>query len=111
MGIDPVILWIAFALLGRLLMFLWLKQPLSKWLGRKNWIFRELFDCSLCLGVWTYWIMSFLFRINNIEIIKFAGIPVVDDLFTGALTSFIFWVFETGWKVLFTSTVIAPDED
>jgi hypothetical protein len=98
--------WLIFALLGRLLMFLWIKQPLSGWLGKRYKVLGQLFGCGLCLGVWTYWILAFLLKIRLID-----TMPLVGEFLLGCVTSFLVWVFEAGWNTLFRNYILGADDD
>ena len=98
--------FIAYALVGKLLLFLWHKAPYQKWftgLPKVGKFFGELFECDLCLGVWVYFLLDFLFHINLLEV---ALLPVLLEFLTGCLTSFIVWIFTAGWNTLFRNIVI-----
>lgn len=99
--------WALFACLGRLLIYLWLENPISNIL-RKITFFNKMFDCLLCTGVWAYWILAIIF---NVEIVPLENDYVFGEFITGTVTSFFVYVFEAGWKTLFTSVVIVPESD
>lgn len=104
-GSISLIDWLVFALLGRLLMFLWIKQPFSGWLGKKIVVLGKLFSCGLCLGVWMYWILALLLKIRLID-----TIPILGEFLLGCVTSFVVWVFEAGWNSVFGNYLISGDE-
>ena len=87
-------------------MFIWRKFPLSTKIGRKWPVMGKLFECNLCLGVWFYWGLALLLKIRLIDTIN---IPLVGEFLLGIVTSFIAWVFVTGWNSLFTTLLIEGD--
>jgi hypothetical protein len=48
-------------------------------------------------------VLAFFFRANIYDVFYF---PVVSELLTGITTSFIMHIFSTGWKALYSTTVI-----
>ena len=94
--------------LGYLLMWLFKKQPLSLSGARlldkiiKQNYFEELLNCYLCLGVWTFSLLSWLFKFTIITV----GIPILDVLITGSVTSFVGYLLFRGWESSFTNIII-----
>lgn len=95
--------FLVFALVGKLLMFLWNKSPYSKWIAKRSKFFEELFACGLCLGTWTYFLLDFLFQINLLEI----GPPVIIEFLDACITTFIVYVFSAGWNTLFRNIMLS----
>lgn len=93
--LDAIILGI----LGRLLMFLWLKQPVSQWIASKIPVIKAMFDCDLCLGTWTYWLLAILF---NKTLFEGFNIPILSAFFVGVFMTFIAYLVRIGWEVRFT---------
>lgn len=89
-------------------MFLWNRQPLSKAIGAKWRYFKELFECPLCLGVWTYWALALLLRINIIEVARY--IPALSEFLTGTITAFIMWLVWLGWNQAFQAIFVAGEK-
>jgi len=97
-----VLSFLGYALAGKVLIYLFQKSPYSSII---RWgLLKELFDCSLCLGVWVYFILAILLDINLfLEVIKYNNITEYFLYFiTGAVTSFLVWVFSAGWDALFS---------
>lgn len=87
-----------FIIIGKVSIYIVQKFPLVR--DAKNKFLRELFDCSLCLGVWVYFIYALLFRVALFKSVFY--FPVVSELATGAIISFIVYVFSVGWTELFS---------
>ncbi len=60
----------------------------------------ELFSCDLCLGVWVYWILAFMFKINIIQ--DFSSVPIISELITGGITSILVHLIRIGWEAKFS---------
>ena len=104
--------FIVYALIGKLLIFLWQQFPLSDYLSSKWKPLQKLFGCDLCLGVWIYWFLAlffeeanpFLYMVDkylNVYIYPAAFIFVFTAFLTGAITSFIVHIFSLGWNTKF----------
>lgn len=93
-----MLLFFVYALIGKLLLFLIQKSPYPSLI---SWRFlEELLSCSLCSGVWVYFILAWIFGINLFsEIIN--GYEILMYFLTGSATSFLVWIFSTGWNELF----------
>lgn len=92
-------------------MFLWGKAPYKDWLSRLPYaghFFSELFSCGLCFGVWVYFLLDFMFKINLLEMDL---PPILSEFLTGCITSFIVWVFVAGWSTLFQNVIVMGSED
>ncbi len=89
--------FVVYALVGKIIIFLLQKFPKHKLpfigkLFREGKFLEELFSCSLCLGFWIYSGLAYLLDVK-----------VVGEFFiTGAVTTFVVWVFSEGWHTLFT---------
>lgn len=59
----------------------------------------KLIECDLCLGVWVYWFLAFFFSVNYMQ--EWFYVPVLCELLTGAITSFIMHLISIGWKEKF----------
>jgi hypothetical protein len=91
-----MILYFAYACVGRILIFIIQRFPYTERITRH--ILPDVEKCSLCLGVWVYWGLAFLFKTN---ILEQTYLPIVSELVTGMVTSFLVWVFEAGFKDYF----------
>jgi hypothetical protein len=102
MDFSPVIGFGVFCGIGKLLMYLFRKFPLSA-LMRKNKYTEQLLNCDLCLGVWTYFFLALILKFRWSEI----PYPVLSEFFVGCMTSFISFVFSAGWSSLYQSYEVA----
>lgn len=90
--------WILFAVLGRLLIFLWMKLVLPERLEKINFI-STLHECSLCSGVWLYIALAFFMKVDVLTSwFGFQHIEIISQIITGALTSYVVWIFSIGMK-------------
>src|SRR5688572_28987765 len=94
--------FLVFLVIGQLFVYLGMKfPPLAN--SRFSFV-KQLWNCSLCAGVWTWTFLSImmgesLFR----EIFYF---PLVSELATGGLVGFLMHIFILGWKSKFEVIVI-----
>jgi hypothetical protein len=89
--------YIIFVLIGRLLIFFAQKFFKQNELEKRTFPFvQRLFSCNLCLGVWAYTILAFIFRLNALNELPY--IPVLTELITGCVTSYLVHVIEMGWR-------------
>ena len=100
---------VAFALIGKLTIFLLQKFPTTRLpliggLFEAGKFLGELLSCDLCLGVWIYTGLAFIINVNVLE--EFFYIPILSEFFTGAIVSFIMHLISAGWETLYTTTVI-----
>lgn len=94
--------WFVFAAVGKLLVFLWQKFPLPKFLARLE----KLHDCDLCSGVWIYCALAVFFGVDIIQDTFGYSVPILGSLVTGAITSFVVSVFSAGWNSKFEVVII-----
>lgn len=95
--------WIVLALAGRLIILLFDTSPLSGWLKSLNKTLDTILSCHLCSGFWVYLLM-YLFL--DVEGILFTKNKIFCAIISAALTSFIVWMFEAGWKSKYTNIII-----
>ena len=88
-----------YIVVGKVSIYLIQKFPLVNYLSSKSKLLEELFGCPLCLGVWVYVFLSWFFKINFMQ--EFMYVPILCELLTGGITSFIVWVFSEGWTSKF----------
>jgi hypothetical protein len=101
--------WILFAALGRLLLFVFMKSPYCRWIMSKGKFFDELFSCTFCSGFWMYWIFGIIYQfyfLNYENVIKFIQIVLLEPFLLAAVTSYIVWLFETGFRDRFTNIIV-----
>jgi hypothetical protein len=68
----------------------------------------QLVSCELCFGTWIYTLGAFLLHINVLY--EYGYVPVINEMITGIVTSFILWVFTAGWNSKFQIVWIDPQE-
>lgn len=83
---------------GKLASFILRKFPLVTYIADKNKYTRELVACDLCFGVWIYTVLLWIAKIN---IVDFLYIPILSEFLSGAVASFLVWLFVIGWKETF----------
>lgn len=98
--------WLIYAVIGKLLIYLWMKFPLPEKLENKKF-FKSLHACGLCSGVW---IFTFLAVCMNMDVLYswfgFEHIAIIGEFVTGCLTSFVVHIFSLGWNEQFNVTVV-----
>ena len=88
---------------GRLLIYLAQHfPPLSE--SRFEFV-RRLVSCDLCLGVWVFTGCSWGFATYLFSDI-IPHVPVLSELVTGSVTSFLAHLLVLGWKEKFTIVVV-----
>lgn len=108
-----MILYIFYAALGKLFIFLIQKSPYLKFVsgffkGRSKEFLEELFGCDLCLGVWVYLFLALLFQYANVNVnvLDIPNAPLISAIINGAITSFVVHLFSIGWRDKFGTFVI-----
>ena len=108
MASSPIVDFLLLLALGYLLMWLFKKQPLSYGVARlldkklHTTSFVDLLDCYLCLGVWSFSLLSWMFKFTIISL----RIPILEFVVTGCVMSFIGYLIFRGWESSFTKIVI-----
>lgn len=97
--------WLAYLLVGKLLIYLWQQFPLPTRLENIPSI-HKLHFCDLCSGVWLYGLLSFFMGVSLLTLLGFSYTPVVSELVTGGAVSFIVHIFSIGWKDKFSSELV-----
>jgi hypothetical protein len=96
--------WILFAILGKVLVYLWMSIPIPKW--RISFL-NYLHNCDLCSGVWIYFFLSVVWDIDILHTWFYFPHHIVNFFVTGAITSFIVHVFSIGFREKFLHIVIS----
>ncbi len=98
--------YIAFAVSGKLVVFLIQKFPLFTWIGKKWKTFGQLVECDLCLGVWVYVIINLLeFRLTFYS----ADSNLFGEVLTGFAMSFLMHLLSIGWQAKFGIIVVGKE--
>lgn len=95
-----MIYYFAYAALGKLLIYLFQKFPLTLSLSKRSEFLKQLFECDLCLGVWIYFFLALLFGTDKFY--DWTYVPVITEFVIGAVTSFVMYLISIGWKSEFT---------
>lgn len=103
MAFSEILNWIIFAVSGRLLIEVFQRSPLSEYIYKTSPTIEKIGYCGLCSGFFTYLVINIFFKIN---VINFIGFPLFSSIITSSITSFIVWMFETGWKARFTNIIV-----
>ena len=93
--------WIIYMLIGKVILFLWQQFPLPSPLEKYKTI-KKLHECDLCAGVWIFGILSYFLGLSLLEVYT----PVVSEVITGSMISFIVHIFSIGWKEKFNNVVV-----
>jgi hypothetical protein len=95
--------WIIYLGIGEILIFIWMKFPLQT----KFEFFNKLHECPLCSGVWIYFFLALLTRVDLLHILGFSYyFPIFSELVTGGVSSFLMWILVSGWKSKFETVII-----
>ncbi|MBT7009124.1 hypothetical protein HN960_01645, partial [Candidatus Peregrinibacteria bacterium] len=90
-------------LFGRLTIYLVQKFPLPQFLN-------EWQNCSLCSGVWIFSILAAIFRVDLLSTVFYelgvGYVPFVSEFFTGAITSWMVYIFEIGFRERYLNVTI-----
>ena len=96
---------IGFLLVGRLLVFVLQKFPFRKtFIGnffKEGKFLEQLFSCDLCLGVWCYAVVGYLLRIDLVSELFGVYVIAFNEIMTGIIASFLFYIFAIGWQTRF----------
>ena len=90
---------LVFLLIGKLVLYLARKSPYLKGLETKGDFLKGLVTCDLCLGVWVYFALSLV--MGHVWFMDVFYTPILSEAITGALASFVVYVFTNGWNTLF----------
>jgi len=97
--------FVVYGLVGKIIIFLLQKfpkhtLPIIGKLFREGKFLDDLFSCGLCLGFWVFSGLAFLLDVNLV------GEFLFSEFITGAVTTFVVWVFSEGWHSLFTNYIV-----
>lgn len=97
--------WILFIVLGRLIIHIWQQFYLPKFLAKIEW-FVKLHECDLCSGVWIYAILSMFLGVDVLSILIFDYVPLVSEVLTGIVVSWLVHIFVLGWRAKYEVVVV-----
>jgi len=97
--------WILFAAIGKLLIYFWMKFPLPQPID--TGFLKGLHECGLCSGFWVFSALAALLKIDLLTSwFGFFYIPVVSEIVTGALTSYIVHLLSLGFAEQHTNITV-----
>ncbi|MCR4311503.1 MAG: hypothetical protein NUV54_03000, partial [Candidatus Taylorbacteria bacterium] len=97
---------------GKLIIILWMKLPIPQFIKdntQEKYIYRfinQLHECGLCSGVYIFCALALFFGVDIILDTFGHTVPIVGELLTGAITSFVVFVFSEGWRSLYQQEVM-----
>lgn len=94
--------FVLYLALGKLL--IWTGQKFGRGNFNNRFLLR-LFDCQFCLGVWVMTITALLFKINILSDV-FPYVPILSEVVTGVVSSFLLHLLTLGWREQFDVVVI-----
>lgn len=97
--------WILFLLIGKILIYIWMQFELPSILKKYSWL-SKLHDCDLCSGVWIFSTLSLFLETDLLSLLLFEYVPVVSEIVTGIVVSWIVHIFTLGWKSKYDIVVV-----
>ena len=97
--------WVLFLAIGRIVIHIWQQFHLPKAIQKIEW-FRKLHECDLCSGVWIFTILSLFMGLDLLSVLLFEYVPVVSEVVTGIVISWLVHIFILGWKAKYEIVVI-----
>ena len=89
--------WILFAVIGKILIYFWMKFPLPQFLNTK--FIAGLHECGLCSGFWFFATLSALLRIDLLSSwFEMFYVPGLSEIVTGAITSYVVHLLSIGFS-------------
>lgn len=89
-----MLIWLIFAVVGRVLIFVWQIFQLP---FKNEWL-EKLHRCDLCSGVWVYGLLAVSFKVDIFSEIFIMNPSLVGELVTAVITSYLVHYFVLGWK-------------
>lgn len=97
--------WLLYAVIGKLLIFLWMKFPLPEKIENIKFI-NSLHNCGLCSGVWIFTLLAFFVNTDILYSQFGVEVPVIGEIVTGCVTSYLVHIFSAGWNEVHNRTVV-----
>lgn len=100
---------VAFALIGKLIIFLFQKfftphLPLIGRLFDEERFWGRLISCDLCLGFWVFSGLSFITNVNVAG--ELFNVPILSEFITGAIVSFTMHLISAGWNAHYQNVIV-----
>jgi len=97
--------WILFLIIGKIIIHIFMKFELPKSIKRFTW-FVQLHDCDLCSGTWIYIVLSLFMGVDLLSLLLFEYVPVISEIVTGIVISWVVHIFSLGWKAKYEVIVV-----
>ena len=97
--------WILFLAIGKIVIHVWMQFQLPSPIKKYKW-FVKLHECDLCSGVWIFTILSIFMGVNLLSVLIFDYVPLVSEVITGIVMSWLVHIFSLGWKAKYEVIVI-----
>lgn len=68
--------------------------------------FEQLHECDLCSGVWIYSILALFMGMDLLKVLLFTHVPLVSEVVTGIVVSWLVHIFTLGWKSKYDIVVV-----
>lgn len=78
--------------------------PLPKWIDDSR--IGKLHTCSVCSGVWIFSTIFIIFRIDLLHLVGLAYYPIVGEILSGGVISYLVYLLELGFRERFMTVVI-----
>lgn len=97
--------WILFLVIGKIVIHIWMQFHLPKPIKKYDW-FVKLQECDLCSGVWIFTVLSLFMGVDLLSTLIFEYVPLVSEVVTGIVISWIVHIFTLGWKSKYEVVII-----
>jgi len=87
------------------MVWLWMQFPLPQFLQKRKTI-DYLHKCDLCSGTWIYFILAYFMQMDLLSALGFWYVPVICELVTGGVISFLVHIFVLGWREKFSVIIV-----
>jgi len=101
-----VIDYLVYASVGKLIIYIVQTFPLDTVSVRfqEGRLLGKLWRCDLCLGVWVYFFLAFVFEANIFPMY----FPIIMEMIMGMMTSLLVHLISLGWSAKFKEIIIEP---
>lgn len=97
--------WILFLILGKIIIYIWMQFHFPKFMQKWDWL-NKLHECDLCSGVYVYAGLSLFLGVDLLSVTLFDYVPVVSEVITGIVISWLVHIFSLGWKSKYEVVVV-----
>lgn len=97
--------WLIYLAAGKLAIFFFQSFPLPTRLEENPFI-GKLHRCGLCFGVYAFTFLAWFLKIDALSDLGFWYVPIVSEIITGMISSFVVHLFSLGWNAQFNQAII-----